>query len=183
MLATALKTGTIYKEGGAPLLVTKYEHVKTARSGATVKVKTKNLITGQALAKSYSGNTKVEDADVVRKNAQYLYRDGGFVFMDPDTYDQFTIGKDVIGDNSKFLLEGEKVQVLYFEDSPVSISLPISMTFSVKYTEPGHRGNSATNVFKDAELDNGTRIKVPLFTKIGDKIKVNTQTGEYASKA
>jgi len=183
MIATELKTGTVYKENGAPMLVVKYEHKKTARSGATIKVKLKNLIDGSVLTKSYIGTAKVENADVIRKSVQYLYKDSDFVFMDPESYDQFTISPDVIGESEKFLKEGEKVQVLYFEDKPVSVDLPLTSVFEIKYTEPGYKGNTATNVLKDAELENGTIVKVPIFIKIGDKIKVNTRTGTYVSKA
>src|SRR4030042_163996 len=160
MLSTDLKTGTIYKENEAPFLVLKYEHIKSARSGAVVKVKAKNLITGQVLQKSYIGGSKIEDADTVRKNAQYLYKDNGYVFMDPETYEQITISEEVIGDNAKFLKEGESVQVLYFEDNPVSVDLPLSMVFEITYTEPGFKGNTVSNAYKDATLENGTVVKV-----------------------
>ena len=108
MLATDLKTGTIYKENNSPFYVIKYEHVKSARSGATVKVKIRNLITNQVFQKSYSGTTKVEDADVRRQNVQYLYNDGDlYYFMDPDSYEQFSILEQKIQDEVKFLKEGE----------------------------------------------------------------------------
>lgn len=184
MLATDLKRGTIYKEEGAPFLVIRYEHVKSARSGATVKVKVRNLLTDQVLLKSYVGSNRVEDADVRRQNVQYLYNDGvNFVFMDPDTYEQIPMAADIVGDNSMFLKEGEKVQVMYFEDSPVSIQLPASITFEITYTEPGFKGNTVSNAFKDATIENGTVIKVPPFIKVGDKVKINTETGDYVSKA
>lgn len=184
MLATDLKTGTIYKENNAPFLVVKYEHVKTARSGATVKVKVRNLLTDQVLQKSYNGVAKVEDADVRRQNMSYLYNDGSnYVFMDPDTYEQVSMNEDIVGDNNMYLKEGEKVQVMYFEDRPVSIQLPITMVFKITYTEPGFKGNTAGSAYKDATIETGAAIKVPPFMKIGDKIKVNTQTGEYNSKA
>ena len=183
MLATDLKTGVIFKEGGDPFIVLKYEHIKSARAGANVKIKARNLITNQVLTKSYLGNNKVEDADVVRKNAQYLYKEKDYVFMDPVTYEQFHVSGDVIGEAAQFLQEGGKVQVLYFEDRPISIDLPKSLIFEIKYTEPGFRGNTITNVLKEATLDNGAVIKVPTFIKIGDKIKVNTESGTYVSKA
>lgn len=184
MLATDLKTGVIYKEDGAPFVVLKYEHIKSARSGATVKVKVRNLLTDQVLLKSYIGSGKVEDADVRRQSVSYLYNDGvNYVFMDPDTYEQTPMSEEIVGEAAKFLKEGEKVQVMYFEDAPVSIQLPTSMTFTVTYTEPGFKGNTVTNAYKDATLENGTVIKVPPFIKIGDVIKVNTETEEYTSKA
>ncbi len=183
MLATDLKTGTIYKEGKEPWLVLKYNHIKTARGGANVKVKARNLITGSVMEKSYLSSAKIEDAHVSRKSAQYLYRKRDFVFMDPDTYAQFTIPDTLIEEHEAFLREGENVQVLYFEDGPISVEFPNNMTFEITYTEPGYRGNTVTNVYKDATLDNGLVVKVPPFLKVGDKVKIDTRTREYLSKA
>lgn len=185
MLANELKTSTIFKEGQFPFIVLKYEHIKSARGGANVKVKAKNLLTGQVLEKSYLASSKVDDADIRRKNAQYLYKENNsFVFMDPDTYEQIYIQKDVVGeDSARFLTEGLTVQVMYFEDTAVTIDLPITMSFEVTYTEPGFRGNTVSNVYKDATLDNGAVVKVPSFVKIGDRVKIDTRSGEYMSKA
>ncbi len=183
MLATDLKTGTIFKENDQPYKVEKYSHSKVARGGATVKIRARNLITEQTIDKTYNGNIKFEEADTHRKNAQYLYKDTGFVFMDPDSYNQFTMTEDEIGESSNFLVEGETVQVLYFENKAVSIELPNSMIYEVVYTEPGHKGNTVSTVYKDAELSNGYIAKVPTFIKIGDKVKIDTRNGAYVSKA
>lgn len=183
MLATSLKTGTIFKEDNYPWLVDKYEHTKTGRGGATVMVMARNLITGQVLEKRYKSTSKVEDADTIRKNAQYLYKDSKYNFMDPTTFEQFSISKEVIGDNVRFLQEGESVQLLYFEGKPVTLELPKTMIFEIEETPPGFKGNTVSNVYKDATLTNGTKVKVPSFAKRGDKIKINTTTGEYVSKA
>lgn len=183
MIVTDLKTGTIFKDEGHPFLVLKYQHIKVSRGSAQVKVRAKNIITGQVLDKTWQSGASVEDASVENKSAQYLYKDNGYVFMDPKTYDQFTISEDVVGDSYKYLKDGESVIVKYFEGQPYSIDLPISMVFEIKYTEPGFKENTVTNVYKEAELDNGTKVKVPMFIKIGDKIKVDTRTGEYLSKA
>jgi elongation factor P len=184
VLASSLKTGTIFKEDNAPWLVEKYEHTKTARGGATVKVMARNLLTDQVLEKRYQSNSKVEDADVLRKNIQYLYRDGdSYFFMDPDSFEQMRLTKQRVGESAKFLLEGELVQVMYFEGQAVSIELPNSMIFEVVQTTPGYRGNTVNNVYKDAELNNGTRVKVPSHIKEGERVKIDTRTGEYVSKA
>lgn len=182
MLATALKTGTVFKDKNDPFVVVKYTHVKTARGGATVRVKAKNLITGSVLEKSFLSSAKVEDANVYRKSAQYLYENNGYVFMDPENYEQFVLSKKVLGDQAKFLKEGEELTVMYFEDTPVLVDLPNSMTFKITYTEPGFKGNTVTNVYKDATLENGLIIKVPPFLKIGDKIKVDTRSCEYMAR-
>jgi elongation factor P len=184
MLATDLKTGTIYKEDNAPQLVLKYEHIKVARGGANVKVKTRNLITDHVLERSYLATEKVESADTITKNTQYLYEDKGYVFMDPETYEQVELNKSAVyKEQAKFLKEGEPVQLLFFEGKPVSLELPRTMIFEVEYTEPGFKGNTVSNVQKDAKLDNGATVKVPTFIKIGDRVKINTSTGEYVSKA
>ncbi|HQG58747.1 MAG TPA: elongation factor P [bacterium] len=183
MVVTDLKNGTIFKENGHPFIVLKYEHIKVSRGSAQVRVKMKNLITGQVLEKSWQSTAHVDDTYVETKNAQFLYKDSGYVFMDPESYDQFTIDEDIVGDSAGFLKEGEKVMIKYFEGNPISVDLPITMVFEVKYTEPGFKGNTVTNVYKDAELENGTKVKVPMFIKIGDKIKVDTRSGEYISKA
>lgn len=164
-------------------MVVKYEHIKVSRGSAQVKVKVRNLITGQVLEKGYQSTAKVEDADVYTKNAQYLYNDGTYVFMAPDTYEQFSIPEDVIGDSARFLVEGEKVMVQYFDEKPISVDLPTTLIFEVSYTEPGFKGNTVSNVLKDATLSNGAVVKVPTFVKIGDKVKIDTRTGDYVSKA
>lgn len=183
MLASDLKTSTIYKDNEEPYVVLKYTHVKTARGGATVKVKVRNLITGSVFEKSYLSSAKVADADVRRKKMQYLYDSNGFVFMDHETYDQVVISENVVGEAADFLKEGESVHVLYFEENPVSVDLPNTMIFEITYTEPGFKGNTVSNVYKDATLENGAKVKVPTFLKIGDKVKVDTRSGSYVSKA
>ena len=120
MLATELKTGTIFKMNGQPYIVTKYEHIKVGRGSANVKVRVKNIVTGQVIDKGCVSTEKFEDAEVFRKNAQYLFKENGYVFMDPDTYDQFTISEELMGDSARFLLDGQTVQVQYFEGKPIS---------------------------------------------------------------
>ncbi len=114
MQASSLKTGTIFKENDQPFVVEKYTHTKTARGGATVKIRAKNLLTGQVLEKRYQATSRVEEADVLRKNIQYLYRDKDHFFMDPETFEQFTLSTKQIGEGVKFLQEGENVQVMFF---------------------------------------------------------------------
>jgi elongation factor P len=183
MIVTDLKNGIVFKDNDHPFVVVKYQHVKISRGSAQVRIKMKDLITGQVLEKSWQSTAHVEDTYVETKNAQYLYKDIGYVFMDPENYNQFTIDEDVIGDTAAYLKEGEKVMVKYFEGNPISVELPITMVFEIKYTEPGFKGNTVTNVYKDAELDNGTKVKVPTFIKIGDRVKIDTRSGEYISKA
>lgn len=183
MNATDLKTGVIFKENGVPFKVEKYEHIKVARGSANVKVKARNLINGSVIQKGYLATDKVKDADVLKSNANFLYRSGNnFVFMNPNTYEQVSIPKSIIGNASEFIGKESEVRVLYLDDSPISVELPKTVAFEVKYTEPAQRGNTVSSAFKSAELVNGTTVKVPMFIKIGDKVKVNTDSGEYVSR-
>jgi elongation factor P len=183
MLATELKTGVIFKMNNQPYVVMKYEHIKLGRGSASVKIRAKNIVTGQVIDKGCVSTEKFEDADVFRKNAQYLYKEKDYVFMDQDTCEQFNISADLLGESAKFLLEGQFVQVQYFEGKPILVDLPISMVFEVVYTEPGFKGNTVSNVLKEAKINTGATIKVPTFVKIGDKIKIDTRNGSYSSKA
>ena len=183
MIATDLKTGKIFKEDGFPFRVDKYSFSKVARGGATVRVKARNLLTGQVIEKSYNGNTKVEEADMSRRVVSYLYEDNGYVFMDPATYEQFTIPRDIVGDTSYYLVPGGEVSVLSFENKPIAVEVANTIILEVTYTEPGYKGNTVTNTLKDATMSNNMSVRVPTFIKIGDKIKVDTRTGEYISKA
>jgi len=184
MLAVDLKTGVIFKENKTPFQVMKYEHVKSARGGAVVKVRAKNLLNGSVILKGYNASASVDDADIVRKNAQYLYKnDEKYIFMDPGTFEQFETPENLLGSSARFLVEGITVQVLYFEDRPIAIDLPNMMDFEVTYTEPGYKGNTVSNVYKDATLSNNAVVKVPAFVKIGDRIKIDTRIGEYSSKS
>ena len=181
---TELKNGTIYEENIQPWQVIKYEHIKVSRGSANVKVKVRNLITDQVLEKTYFSTAKVNRADVQTKNAQYLYKDSnGYIFMDPETYEQMSVSARIIGQRKSFLKEGQKVLIQYFNDNPINIDLPNTMDFKITYTEPGYKGNTVNNVYKDAEIETGAKVKVPAFIKIGDKIKVDTRSGEYVSKA
>ena len=183
MNATDLKKGRIFQEKGVPFKVEKYEHIKVARGSANVKVKARNLINGNVIQKGYLSTDKVEDADVITKTAQFLYKSGNnYVFMDPTNYEQVSIPRKVIGEGAKFIGKSLEVRVLYFEGSPISVELPKTVVFEVEYTEPAQRGNTVSNAFKDAKLVNGTIVKVPMFIKIGDKVKINTDSGEYVSR-
>jgi elongation factor P len=181
--ASELKTGVVFKDGNTPYKVEKYEHSKTARSGATIRLRVRSLLDGSVAEKVYSSVDMVQEADIFRKTLQYLYKDSFYVFMDPVTYEQQELSDEVVGDNKFYLKDGEKYIVMYFEENPVSVEVPNSMIFEVEYTEPGFKGNTVTNTLKDAKLVNGMDIKVPTFIKIGDKIKIDTRTGEYMSRA
>lgn len=180
---TELRSGTAYIEDGQYFSVLSYEHIKMGRDSANIKVKVKNLKTGSIIDKSYINGAKVQDIHVIKKDMQYLYKDeDGVYFMDGETYEQITIPLAVVPEHI-YLKEGETFTVSFLDGEPLEILLPPKMTFKVVETAPGAKGNSATNVFKEAILENGLKTKVPLFINTGESIRVDTRTGAYSEKA
>lgn len=181
---TELRAGRAFKEDDQPYLVLKYEHTKLGRGKANIKVKVRHLVTGKVSEKTFISGAKVEELETLKKKMQFLYQDAsGFYFMDPETFEQVSISSGVIGEQAGFLKEGAKVDVLFVEDRALSVDLPVSVVLAVAQTEPGVKGNTATRSLKAATLENGMRVQVPLFVKVGDKIKVDTRTGEYVERA
>lgn len=179
---TNLRTGTVFKEGGQPVQVLSYEHQKLGRGSANIKVKIKNLKTKSVTEKTFISGAKVEEAEIEWKEAQYLYQVKSFVFMDPKNFEQFELAEDKIGDEAGFLKEGMTVRISFYEGKPLSLELPLKMEFTVAETGPDIRGDSATNIWKTATLENGLEIKVPLFVKVGDRIEVDTRTKGYLGR-
>jgi elongation factor P len=180
---TDLRAGTTFEEDGQFMLVISYEHIKMGRGSANIKVKVRNIKTGTIVEKSYINGAKVNPITVSKKDMQFLYKDDDNVyFMDPESYDQVSISLKLVPDHIYFK-DGETFNVSFLEGNPLSVSLPPKMVFKVVETAPGVKGNSATNVFKDAILENGLKTKVPLFIDEGEMIKVDTRTGSYAEKA
>lgn len=168
----------------APYVVLSAEHSKTGRAGAVLRTKLKNLLNGSVLEKTFNGSDKVNEADMSKSKAQYLYPDQtGFVFMDMSSYDQFTLDKEVIGEAYLYLLEGTEVNVLNFNDTPVNIELPIKVTLTVVEAPPGIKGDTAGTGGKVVTMETGLKISTPLFVNEGDKIIINTEKGEYVSRA
>lgn len=181
---TDLKNGKTFLFEGKPYKVLKYFHQKIGRGGATVRVTVRNLATGQSEEKTFNSSHKVEEISTGKKELQYLYSDADTAyFMDPATYEQIEIPLSVVGDETAYIKEGEAVTVLFWGDKPLSIEIPPKVTLKVKETTPGVKGNSATNIYKQAVLENGAKVKVPLFIKTNDKIVVDTRTGEYVERA
>lgn len=180
---TELRAGTTYKEDGNYFTVISYEHIKMGRGSANIKVKVRNVKSGSIIDKSYINGARVDEVMVSKKDMQYLYRDEDFVyFMDPKTYEQVNIPLKIVPDYL-YLKDGETFTVSIMEGEPLSVLLPPKMVFKVAETAPGIKGNSATNVFKEAILENGIKTKVPLFINTGESIRVDTRTGAYCEKA
>lgn len=179
-----IKVGKVIDLNNEPFLVAKTDHHKMGRGGAVLKVKLKNLINGNVLDKTFQGNDKAEEANTEKRKANFMYFDDDNAnFMDNENYEQFSIALDAIGEKKKYLKEGTDVDVLYYDNNPVAIDLPIKMEFKVISAPPGVKGNSAGNVTKQVELETGLLINAPMFINEGDIIKVNTDTGEYAERA
>lgn len=193
---TELRNGTFFKEGNNIFQVLTYEHVKMGRGSGTIKVKVRNLRTGAVLEKSFITGARVEEADVTKKKAQFLYKQslptgvgrdgdspaGEFHFMDPASFEQFSISKQVIGDQVKYLKDGLDVLLVVFEDEALGLELPMSLVYTIADTGPGEKGNTVSNVYKEATLENGLVVKVPMFMKVGEKVKVDTRSGEYVER-
>lgn len=153
------------------------------RGTANVKVKAKNLRSGATTEKSFMSNAAVQDVLLNKRNLQFLYKDEVVAnFMDPHTFEQIAIPLLAVAQEQEFLKEGEKYSINFLDDEALSMVLPPKMEFEVIETGPSLRGNSATNIYKDAVLDSGLKVKVPLFVRIGDTIVVDTRTGKYHEK-
>lgn len=180
---TDLKTGTAIELDGSPFVVVDYQHSKMGRSGAVMRTKLRNLKTGSLVDITFKGSDKFEAANLTKKYCSFLYREGDvFNFMDTENFEQFGLSAEKVGDKSNYLKEGTDIQILFFEDEPVSIELPIKMEFVVTQAEPGIKGDTAQGGSKPAVIETGISVTVPLFVKIGDVIRVNTLEGTYVER-
>lgn len=178
-----LKEGVTFLEDNQPFRVIKYSFSKMGRGKANIKVKAKNLNTGAIVAKSFLSGNSVEEAVLDKKRLQYLYSDGEILyFMDPVNFEQYEIDKIVVGDDLNYLVEGEKVWVLFWEEKVLGVELPSSVVLEVIEAGTSEKGNSATNILKPVKVSSGLMVQVPTFIKKGDSLKINTQTGEYTNR-
>lgn len=179
-----LKAGTVITIEGAPYEVVKYQHSKMGRGGAVLRTTLKNLITGNNIERTFHGDEKFAPAELERTTAQFLYRQGGdFVVMDTTTFDQFTIPAAMVGFAANFIKDGQTVELLTFESSPINLSLPTKMPFKVTQADMAVKGDSATNPMKNATLETGFVVRVPMFISTGDTILVDTRDGSYIERA
>ncbi len=181
--ATELKIGKTFVMDDKPYRVTKYQHQKIARSGGTVKLSVRNLETGNLEEKTLKSSYKVDEISTLKKPLQFLYKDSSSaVFMDETTYEQIEIPLAILADELIYIKEGESVNVLFWDNRPLSIEIAPKVTLAIKETAPGVKGNTASNMYKPAMLENGLELKVPLFIKVGEKVRVDTRTGEYVER-
>lgn len=179
-----LRNGVVFKDDNGIWQVQSFEHIKMGRGSAVIKVKAKNLKSGAISEKSFISGNKVDEAEYDKRKVQYLYHDGSnLFFMDPNTFDQLSLAIDKSKELPRFIREGESVDLLVVEGEPVGVEMPKNVVLAVTEAPPGEKGNSASNVTKAATVETGISVQVPLFVKPGDKIKVDTRTGEYLERA
>lgn len=180
---TDLKSGVIFEESGNLFQVVSYEHIKMGRGSANIKVKVKNLSNGSTTEKGFTNNAKVNNVIVLKRDVQFLYKDSdSAIFMDPISFEQTTIPLSLVGKDEAYLKEGASYNVSFREKDAIALNLPAKIDFEVSEADPGVKGNTASNIYKDAVLDNGMKARVPLFIKAGDKVRIDTRTGEYSQK-
>ncbi len=165
--------------------VVEFQHVKPGKGAAFVRTKLKSLTRGRVLDNTFPAGHTINEVRVERRQFQYLYKDDmGYHFMNTETYDQVTLEESLI-DNPQFLQESMMVDVLFHagNDTPLNMEMPASISVEVTYTEPGIKGDTATNAMKPATIDTGAEVRVPLFINTGEKIRVDTRTGDYLGRA
>lgn len=178
------RNGVTFEMDGSVYQILEFQHVKPGKGAAFVRTKIRNVITGSVVERTFNPSDKYPPAFVERKDMQYLYEDGGlFYFMDNETYENVPIGTDILGDSFKFVKENMDVKVLSYKGAVFGVEPPFFVELTVTQTDPGFRGDTATNATKPAVLETGAEIRVPLFIEEGDLIRVDTRTGEYMERA
>ena len=178
-----LKNGLVLNIEGQLWSVVEFQHVKPGKGPAFVRTKLKNVLSGKVVDKTFNAGLKVETASVDRREMQYLYKDGeDFVFMDTDSYEQTHISAGTVGEAAKYMLENQLATVALHDGAALYVELPPSVELLISYTEPGLVGDRSTSGTKPATLETGASIQVPLFIVTGEKVKVDTRTGEYTGR-
>ncbi|HEY3734842.1 MAG TPA: elongation factor P [Streptosporangiaceae bacterium] len=179
-----LKNGMTLSIDGQLWSVQEFQHVKPGKGGAFVRTKLKNVMSGKVVDRTFNAGVRVEVANVDRRDMQYLYREGeDFVFMDTRDYDQPRVPAAVVGDVSNFLLEEQMVVVAFNDGVPLYVELPAAVELTVTQTDPGVQGDRSTGGTKPATLETGAQVNVPLFISTGEKVRVDTRSGDYLGRA
>ena len=178
------RNGVTFEMDGQVMQVVEFQHVKPGKGAAFVRTKMKNVITGAVVETSFNPTAKFENAYVERKSMEYSYNDGNlYYFMDPETYDMVPIDEGMLPDGFKFVKENMVCKIMSYKGSIFGIEPPNFVELEVTETDPGFKGDTATNVTKPAIVETGAEVKVPLFINPGDRIKIDTRTGEYLERA
>jgi elongation factor P len=168
---------------GHPFVVTEFQFVKPGKGQGLYKCKLRNMITGASIDRTWRSGEKLEAANVESRRMQFLFAGGGsFTFMDSENYEQVELSADLVGDDKNFLLEQLEVEVLFYNNRPVGVTLPSHIVMKIVEAEPGVKGDSANNPTKMATLESGYRLQVPLFVKEGERVKIDTRTGDYIER-
>lgn len=182
--ASDFRNGVTFELDGNVVQVIEFQHVKPGKGAAFVRTKYKNVITGSVVEQSFNPTAKFPTAYIERKDMQYLYSDGDlYYFMDTETYEQIPIEKEKLGPSFAFVKENMEVKVLSYKGNVFGVEPPYFVELEVTETDPGFAGNTATNATKPATVETGAEIKVPLFINPGDKIRIDTRTGQYMERA
>jgi elongation factor P len=178
-----LKNGMTLDLEGQLWNVVEFQHVKPGKGPAFVRTKLKHVLTGKVVDKTFNAGLKIETASVDRRSMQYLYKEAtDFVFMDSATYEQLQVPGAIVGDAANFMLENTEVTVAMHEGNPLYVELPASVELVISYTEPGLQGDRSTGGTKPATVETGAQINVPLFITTGEKVKVDTRSGDYLGR-
>lgn len=178
------RNGLTFEFEGNVYQVVEFQHVKPGKGAAFVRTKMKNVITGSVVERTFNPTEKVEKAMIERKDMEYLYEDSGlFYFMDQETYEQIPLSQEQLGDSLKFVKENMTVTILSYKGNVFAVEPPNFVELEVTATEPGVKGNTATNVTKPATVETGAVVNVPMFINEGDRIKIDTRSSEYLSRA
>ncbi len=184
LTAGDFKNGVTFEMEGKVYQVIEFQHVKPGKGAAFVRTKYKDVMTGAIREQSFNPTAKFENAVIERRDLEYLYSDGElYYFMDPESYEQIPLNEDKLGDNFKFVKENTTCRISSFKGNVFSVEPPTFVELAVTVTEPGVRGDTATNVTKPATLETGAVIKVPIFINEGDVLRIDTRTGEYLERA
>ena len=178
-----IKNGTVLNLDGQLWTVIWFQHHKPGKGNTVVRTKLKHVLSGKVVDRTFNSDVKIESAEVDRRDMQYLYQDGDtYIFMDESTYEQLPIPTEVVGDAKDFMLENQTATVALHEGNPLYIDLPASVELEITYTEPGLQGDRSTGGTKPATLETGREIQVPLFITTGEKVKVDTRSGDYLGR-
>lgn len=178
-----IRNGLVINYNGDLVKIIEFQHVKTARGGARVRTKFKNIRTGQVIDNTFRSGEKIDIVRLEAKEMQYLYKDGpNYIFMNTETYEQISLSEEIFKEASQFVKENDVVKILFHNEGPIDIEIPIFVNLEVSNTEPGMKGNTVTGASKPAVLETGYTIQVPLFINKGDKIRIDTRTGSYCER-
>ncbi|MCF7854159.1 MAG: elongation factor P [Candidatus Pacebacteria bacterium] len=181
--ASDLRKGLKIEIDNEPYVITDFDFCKPGKGQALYRCKLKNMVTGTTMDKTFRSVDKIDKPDLEQRDMIYSYKEAThYVFMDAETYEQVLVPANVLGDTQHFLKPDAECAILFYRDKPIDVDLPVFVEFKIAKTEPGVRGDTATNVTKPAQLENGYELQVPIFLNEGDRIKVDTRTGEYSER-